>query len=114
MIHSHGNSPDLGIMLDSYLDLAYNLDINVIGYDYSGFGQSTGKPSDLNSISDLEAVYYFVKRELGYKWQNIILYGQSIGSGPSVTIASNPMFPVGGLIIHSGFTSGLRILASDL
>jgi abhydrolase domain-containing protein 17 len=25
-------------MLDTYLDLAHNLDINVVGYDYTGFG----------------------------------------------------------------------------
>lgn len=60
MIHSHGNSADLGIMLDTYLDLAYNLNINVIGYDYTGYGQSTGKPSDLDCISDLEGIYEFV------------------------------------------------------
>lgn len=38
LIHSHANCPDLGVMLDNYLDLAHNLDINVIGYDYTGFG----------------------------------------------------------------------------
>jgi hypothetical protein len=38
MIHSHANCPDLGVMLDSYLDLAHNLGINIIGYDYTGFG----------------------------------------------------------------------------
>lgn len=38
MIHSHSNCPDLGVMLDTYLDLAHNLDINVVGYDYTGFG----------------------------------------------------------------------------
>lgn len=38
LIHSHGNSPDIGIMLDTYLDLCFNMGINVIGYDYAGYG----------------------------------------------------------------------------
>jgi fermentation-respiration switch protein FrsA (DUF1100 family) len=48
-----------------------------------------------------------------------VLYGYSIGSGPSVALvhqqivthqASSPNYIVGGLIIHSGLSSGLRIL----
>jgi hypothetical protein len=59
-------------------------------------------------------VYTFVEKELGFKWQHIILYGQSIGSGPSVTLAANPEFPVAGLVIHSGFMSGMRVFIPDL
>lgn len=38
ILHSHGNSSDLGKQLDSYLDLCYNLGVDVLGYDYPGFG----------------------------------------------------------------------------
>jgi abhydrolase domain-containing protein 17 len=38
VIFSHGNSTDIGYMIDSYLDLAYNCKINVLAYDYSGYG----------------------------------------------------------------------------
>lgn len=38
IIYSHPNAADLGLMLDNYLDLAYNLNINVVGYDYTGYG----------------------------------------------------------------------------
>ena len=37
-------------------------------------------------------------------------YGQSVGSGPSVFLASNKYFPVCGLILHSPILSGLRVL----
>lgn len=46
MIYSHSNAPDMGYMMDSYLDMADNLSVTVIGYDYAGFGQSTGAPCD--------------------------------------------------------------------
>ena len=33
----------LNLSFDSFLDMAYNLKINVIAYDYTGYGISTGK-----------------------------------------------------------------------
>lgn len=75
IIYSHPNSTDIGLMLDNYLDLAYNLKVNVIGYDYSGYGQSTGIPSDFDAIADIEAVYEFSIKGLGFKWNKIMLYG---------------------------------------
>ena len=62
-------------MLDSYLDLCYNLKINIFAYDYSGYGISTGVHSDFNLISDIKAVYEFVRRNLNYSWNKIVLYG---------------------------------------
>jgi dipeptidyl aminopeptidase/acylaminoacyl peptidase len=37
-----------------------------------------------------------------------------VGSGPSTFLASNYLYPVGGLIIHSGFSSGLRIMIPNI
>ena len=61
LLFSHGNSTDLGYMIDTYLgkfffptlDLAMNFNINVFAYEYSGYGQSTGKCNDINSIYDI-------------------------------------------------------------
>jgi len=44
---------------------------------------------------------------------NIIFYGYSIGSGPSVTLASLKQYPCKGLILHSAITSGLSTLFKD-
>lgn len=109
-IHSHPNHPDLGYMVDTYLDMCYNLSIAVIGYDYAGYGQSEGKPSERNQVLEIQAVYEFAVKELQVPWNHIILYGQSIGSGPSVALASDSNYLIGGLIIHSGFMSGLRVI----
>ena len=40
------------------------------------------------------------------------MYGYSIGSGPSTFLASK--LTVGGLIIHSGLSSGMRILDPNI
>jgi len=38
-----------------------------------------------------------------------VRYGRSIGSGPSLYLASHPNYPVSGVILHSPLASGLRI-----
>ncbi|KAF4746991.1 hypothetical protein FOZ63_010330 [Perkinsus olseni] len=47
---------------------------------------------------------------MGISPSNIILYGQSIGSGPAVDLYTK--VPVGGLILHSAIASGLRVYKS--
>ena len=100
-------------MLDSYLDLCFNLSVDVLGYDYPGYGQSTGQTSDFTTIDAAEAAYEFIIKDLNYEASKVILYGQSIGSGPSIMLAANHSVLIAGLIIHSGFMSGLRVLCPN-
>lgn len=61
-------------MINQVLDLSHNSKINVLTFDYSGYGESTGKPSEQNLVCDLEAIYKYALH-IGYKPNNIILYG---------------------------------------
>lgn len=45
VLYSHGNAADLGQMYDLFSELSFHLGVNLMGYDYSGYGQSTGKMS---------------------------------------------------------------------
>lgn len=73
-------------MLDSYLDITMNLNVTVIAYEYPGTGQSEGEPNDLVAIENIETTYKFIIEQLGFKWSDIILYGQSLGSGLSTIL----------------------------
>ena len=42
MIFSHANGDDLNTCYDQMMTLSRTLNVNVIGYDYSGYGKSTG------------------------------------------------------------------------
>lgn len=48
---------------------------------------------------------------LAYCPRQVVLYGQSIGSGPSMFLSSNPDTPVSGLILHSPIASCIKIVA---
>ncbi|KFK44974.1 hypothetical protein AALP_AA1G327500 [Arabis alpina] len=109
LLYSHGNAADLGQLFDLFVQLKVNLRVNLMGYDYSGYGASTGKPSEYDTYADIEAVYECLQTEYGVGQEDLILYGQSVGSGPTLHLASK-LPRLRGVVLHSGILSGLRVL----
>jgi dienelactone hydrolase len=79
----------------------------------------TGNPSEENCYADIEAAYKFLRSDLNVPSKNIVLYGRSLGSGPSCYMASGTAEsedlslgggPVGGVILHAPFLSVYRIV----
>ena len=114
IIYSHGNATDIGAMFPLQVVLATSLQINVVVFDYSGYGESGGVPEEHRTYKDIDAVFEFVWQELaGCDSSRIVLYGQSVGSGPCCYMAeklAKEKDDLGGLILHSPFTSGMRVL----
>ncbi|KAF1877592.1 hypothetical protein Lal_00040308 [Lupinus albus] len=109
LLYSHGNAADLGQMYQLFIELSIHLRVNLMGYDYSGYGQSTGKPSEHNTYADIEAAYKCLEENYGTKQEDIILYGQSVGSGPTLDLAARlPQFRA--VVLHSPILSGLRVM----
>merc|ERR1712139_232514 len=48
LIFSHGNAEDLGCIFDWQHELSYHLKVNVLAYDYAGYGQSGESPDEQN------------------------------------------------------------------
>lgn len=111
IIYSHGNATDIGAMYYLQVVMAKGLQCNVITYDYSGYGESGGVPLENNTYNDVEMVYDYALKKVvrNANEKNIIIYGQSVGSGPSCYICKKRK-NVGGLILHSPFMSGMRVL----
>ncbi|CAL5370482.1 unnamed protein product [Camellia sinensis] len=109
LLYSHGNAADLGQMYDLFIELSIHLKVNFMGYDYSGYGQSSGKPSEHNTYADIEAVYKCLEESYGAKQENIILYGQSVGSGPTLDLAAR-LPHLRAVVLHSPILSGLRVM----
>ncbi|XP_076356572.1 alpha/beta hydrolase domain-containing protein 17B-like isoform X2 [Tachypleus tridentatus] len=107
ILFSHGNAVDLGQMSSFYLGLGSRISCNIFSYDYSGYGISTNKPYEKNLYSDINAAWHALRTKYGVSPENIILYGQSIGTVPTVDLASR--YEVGGVILHSPLTSGMRV-----
>jgi pimeloyl-ACP methyl ester carboxylesterase len=111
ILFSHGNAVDIGHMTSFLIGLGLRLKCNIVTYDYSGYGCSTGTPSETNLYSDIEAVWNSLSKRYGISASNVILYGQSIGTAPTIDLASR--YEVGGVVLHSPLTSGLRLAFPD-
>ncbi|XP_050225139.1 uncharacterized protein LOC126674697 [Mercurialis annua] len=109
LLYSHGNAADIGQMYELFIELSVHLRVNLMGYDYSGYGQSTGKPSEHNTYSDIEAAYKCLEESYNTKQENIILYGQSVGSGPTLDLAAR-LPRLRAVVLHSPILSGLRVM----
>ncbi|KAK7350670.1 hypothetical protein VNO77_09531 [Canavalia gladiata] len=109
ILYSHGNAADIGQMYELFVELSIHLRVNLMGYDYSGYGQSSGKPSEHNTYADIEAAYKYLEENYGAKQEDIILYGQSVGSGPTLDLAAR-LPRLRAVVLHSPILSGLRVM----
>jgi len=113
ILYSHGNSTDLGRMFKPLQDLSLALNIHVLAYEYNGYGPTKGPVGEMELVFGIIAAYEFLTQKLAFKWSQIVLYGRSIGSGPTVYLSSHPDYPVSGIILHSPIASGFRIFDFD-
>lgn len=107
ILYSHGNGEDLGEILPRLRDLR-DIGFNIFSYDYQGYGTSQGRPSVVGAYQDVNAAYEYLTQKLGIPANKIIVYGYSVGGGPSVDLASRQ--PVAGLVIESSFTTAFRVV----
>lgn len=67
------------------------------------------QPSEHNTYADIEAAYKCLEERYGAKQEDIILYGQSVGSGPTVDLAAR-LPQLRAIVLHSPILSGLRVM----
>ncbi|XP_050387339.1 uncharacterized protein LOC126803600 [Argentina anserina] len=111
LLYSHSNAQDLGLLIriKCLEKLSDDLGVNIMTYDYSGYGQSTGKPSEKNSYADIEAAYGCLVEKYGAKEEDVILYGCSIGAGPTTDLATR-LPKLRGVVLEGAFTSIFRLV----
>jgi len=121
ILYSHANAEDLGYIYPWCKFLSRRLGVNIMAYDYSGYGLAydQGPPNERQCYADIEAVYGFLRKRLGIPAKNIVLYGRSLGTGPSTYLAvktsmSSEEETVGGLILHAPFMSIFRVVLPDM
>ena len=97
----HGNAGNLFNRVYKLNELN-KLDVNILLISWRGFSGNKGKPTEKNLYYDAErAVKWLNKLDVDNK--NIILYGESLGTGVATEIGKRNIF--GGIILESPFTS---------
>lgn len=112
ILYSHGNGEDAGQISGMLRAMARVCKAHVVGYDYTGYGLAEGRATEEHVYNDAEAVYRLLTERLGVPPGNVVLYGRSMGSGPTMHLAAR--FPCKGVVLHSPLLSLVRTQCSCL
>ena len=113
MVFSHGNAVDAGEVAPFARKLAQQLNCRVVAYDYSGYGASRGDASVADTHADIAAVVEHVMKTYDITRREIIMLGQSIGSGPTCQFASRrENADLGAVVLVSPLASALNVVSN--
>ena len=105
IIRCHGNAEDALSTLDM-LELLAEAGCTVASVDYPGYGLSDGSPDEAGCYRNVHRLYDWLIETRGFKPEEIIVDGFSIGTGPATELAATR--PCGGLILEAPFLSAPR------
>ena len=101
IIYFHGNAGKLENRIHK-LNHFKDMDVNFLIIAWRGFSGNKGKPSEKGLYIDANSAIKWLKK-LGLKEKDIILYGESLGTGVATEIAQSNNYA--GLILETPFTS---------
>lgn len=102
IIYFHGNAGNLMNRVN-FFSLLRDAGFGVLGLDYRGYGNSEGNPSEHGFYMDGRAAMDYATKTLHIPENKIIIYGESIGTGVAVQMATE--YKIAELILQSPFTS---------
>lgn len=102
VLFCHGNAGNISHRLDS-VRVFHTLGLDVLIFDYRGYGNSQGRPDETGTYRDAEAAWSYAMDTLGFKPESIVFFGRSLGGAVAAEMALRKQSGV--LIIESGFTS---------
>ena len=108
IVYYHGNAGHIGHRADKarpYLDAGFG----VLLVAYRGYSGNPGEPSEAGFYHDGRAALGFLDGE-GVPAERIVVYGESLGSGVAVQMASERRF--GAVVLEAPFTSIVDVAAA--
>jgi fermentation-respiration switch protein FrsA (DUF1100 family) len=101
ILYLHGNGGNIGGRV-SRLGLLNDFGWGVLLLEYRGFGGNAGTPTEAGLFADAQAGYDAL-RALGIAARRIVLWGESLGSGVAVHLATQA--EVGAILLEAPYTS---------
>lgn len=102
LLFCHGNAGNISHRLES-IALFNSLGLNVLIFDYRGYGQSTGSISEQGLYHDIDATWRELTDKRGIKADKIVVFGRSLGAAVASQLATRVR--PGGVILESAFAS---------
>ena len=98
----HGNAGNISHRIDS-VQMFHRLGYSTLIFDYRGYGNSGGTPSEQGTYRDAEAAWRYLTEQRRIPSCRIVLFGESLGGAVGAWLAARQK--PAALMIASGFTS---------
>ena len=98
----HGNAGNIGDRVP-HIELLTAAGLDVLAFDYRGYGRSTGRPSEQGTYRDAQAALAALHRRPGIDPARVVYVGESLGGAIALALAVRS--PPSGLVLQSTFTS---------
>ena len=102
ILFCHGNAGNISHRLES-IQIYHQLGLDIFIFDYRGYGQSEGKPSESGTYEDVDAAWQYLVSGRQIDPNRIVIFGRSLGGAVAAWQARN--HTPGVLILESTFTS---------
>jgi len=102
LIFAHGNGGNIADRLHA-VKLLHGMGVNVLIFDYRGYGRSEGRPTEDGTYQDAEAAWRYLTETRGEPPERIVLFGESLGGAVAIELARRHR--PGALVVESTFTS---------
>jgi uncharacterized protein len=79
------------------------LGLSLFAFDYRGYGESEGMPSEEGLYRDADAAYRYLRDTMAVPPSRIVVFGHSLGSAVAVELVSR--VPAAGLVLDGALTS---------
>lgn len=106
-LYFSGNGGNRRYRIEEFAVFA-RLGCDVFIFDYRGYGENGGSPSEEALAADAQAAWRYATEERDVAPGRIVLYGESLGGGVATRLASELSesgTPPGGLVLRSTFSS---------
>lgn len=102
ILYFHGNASHIGNRAGIYSALS-GKGFGVLAVSYRGYGKSEGTPSEEGLYTDGRTAISFLKNTRKIPVSNIIIYGESLGTGIATKMANE--YQVGAVVLQAPYTS---------
>lgn len=104
LLFCHGNAGNLSNRVERAMVLN-RMGVNLLLFDYRGYGRSSGVPSEAGLTRDAQACWNWIRERTGP--ERIVVMGESLGGGVASALAAENR--PAGLILESTFTSAVDL-----
>jgi hypothetical protein len=102
ILYCHGNAGNISTRLPT-MHLCHRLGLDILAFDYRGYGRSEGRPSEEGTYRDARAAWEYLVHDRGVEPRRIVVVGRSLGGAIASRLACDR--EVAGVSLECAFTA---------